>query len=83
MIFDSRTPVGCGQGVYVRAVAEELMGTDLNRGIAIFSRRSEAHGAGKWILEDVRPPACHRLYRATASEHSVLGPQDRRTPVSL
>src|ERR671914_2974523 len=27
VIFDSRTPVGCGQGVYVRAVAEELMGT--------------------------------------------------------
>ena len=83
VIFDSRTPVGCGQGVYVRAVAEELMGTDLNRGIAIFSRRSEAHGAGKWILEDVRPPARHRLYRATASEHSVLGPQDRRTRVTL
>jgi uncharacterized protein YhbP (UPF0306 family) len=83
VIFDSRTPVGCGQGVYVRAVAEELMGTDLNRGIAIFSRRSEAHGAGKWILEDVRPPARHRMYRATASEHSVLGPLVLWTPVSL
>ena len=83
VIFDSRTPVGCGQGVYVRAVAEELTGPDLNRGIAIFSRRSEAHGAGEWNVEDVRPPARHRLYRATASEHSVLGPQDRRTPVNL
>jgi hypothetical protein len=31
----------------------------------------------------VRPPARHRLYRATASEHFVLGPQDQRTPVSL
>ena len=83
VVFDSGAPVGCGQGVYVRAVAEELTGTDLNRGIAIFSRRSEAHGAGEWNVEDVRPPARHRLYRATASEHSVLGPQDRRTPVSL
>ena len=83
VVFDSRTPVGSGQGVYMSAVAEELAGDDLDRGIAIFSRRSEAHGAGEWILEDVRPPARHRLYRATASEHSVLGPQDRRTPVSV
>ena len=83
MVFDSRSPVGSGQGVYMSAVAEELAGDDLDRGITIFSRRSEAHGAGEWNLEDVRPPARHRLYRATASEHSVLGPQDRRTPVSV
>jgi uncharacterized protein YhbP (UPF0306 family) len=83
VIFDSQAPVGSGQGVYVSAVAQELTGTDLDRGIAIFSRRSEAHGAGEWNLEDVRPPARHRLYRATASEHFVLGPQDRRIPVSV
>jgi uncharacterized protein YhbP (UPF0306 family) len=83
VIFDSRTPVGSGQGVYMSAVAEELMGDDIERGIAVFSRRSEAHGAGEWNLEDVRPPARHRLYRATASEHFVLDPQDRRMPVSL
>jgi uncharacterized protein YhbP (UPF0306 family) len=83
VVFDSRTPVGSGQGVYMSAVAEELMGDDIERGIAVFSRRSEAHGAGEWNLEDVRPPARHRLYRATASEHFVLDPQDRRMPVSL
>jgi nitroimidazol reductase NimA-like FMN-containing flavoprotein (pyridoxamine 5'-phosphate oxidase superfamily) len=83
VIFDSRTPVGSGQGVYMSAVAEELMDDDIERGIAVFSRRSEAHGAGEWNLEDVRPPARHRLYRATASEHFVLDPQDRRMPVSL
>jgi len=83
VVFDSRSPVGSGQGVYMSAVAEELAGDDLDRGITIFSRRSEAHGAGEWNLEDVRPPARHRLYRATASEHFVLGPQDRRTPVSV
>jgi uncharacterized protein YhbP (UPF0306 family) len=83
VIFDSRTPVGSGQGVYISAVAEELMGADLDRGIAIFSGRSDAHGAGEWNVEDVRPPARHRLYRATASEHWVLGPQDRRMPVSV
>ena len=83
VIFDFRTPVGSGQGVYISTIAEELMGADLDRGIAIFSDRSDAHGAGEWNVEDVRPPARHRLYRATASEHWVLGPQDRRVPVSV
>jgi uncharacterized protein YhbP (UPF0306 family) len=83
VVFDSRTPVCSGQGVYMSAVAEELVGDDLDRGIAIFSRRSEAHGTGEWNLENVRPPARHRLYRASASEHFVLGPQDRRMPVSV
>jgi uncharacterized protein YhbP (UPF0306 family) len=83
VIFDSRTPIGSGQGVYVSAVAQELTGADLERGLAIFSRWSESHGAGEWNLEDVRTPARHRQYRAIASEHSVLGPQDRRMPVSV
>jgi len=34
-------------------------------------------------FEDVSPQARHRLYRAIASEHFVLDPQDGRTPVSL
>ncbi len=83
VVFDSRTPIGSGQGVYVAAIAEELTGADLDRGIAIFSRRSQAHGASEWTRDDVLPPARHRLYRATAAEHSVLGPQDRRMPVSV
>ena len=65
------------------ALTEELSGDDLDRGIAIFSRRSETHGAGGWTPKDVRLPARHCLYRAAASEHSVLGPQDRRTRVTL
>ena len=68
--FDSRARVGSGLGVYISAVAEELTDADFDRGIAIFSRRSEAQGAGEWTLKDVRPPAPLRLYRATASEHS-------------
>jgi hypothetical protein len=83
VIFDSRAPVGRGQGVYISALAEELSGDDLDRGIVIFSRRSEAHGAGVWTPEDVSPLARHRLYRATASEHYVLDEQDRRTPVRV
>jgi len=86
VIFDSRAPVGTGQAVYVSAVAEELAGADLDRGIGVFSRASVAGGAGEWGPEDVRAPAPHRLYRAAASEHWVLDPDggpDRRTPVAL
>ncbi len=83
VVFDSRAPIGAAQAVYMSALAEELSGDDLDRGIAIFSRRSETHGAGGWTPEGVRPPARHRLYRADASEHWVLGPQDRRTRVTL
>jgi hypothetical protein len=74
VIFDSRVPVGAGQGVYMTAGAEELMGDELARGVGVFSRVSEGHGARPWTLEDVRPPAVYHLYRAVASEHWVLEP---------
>jgi hypothetical protein len=74
VIFDSQAPVGSGQGMYMSAVGEELTGVDLERGIDVFSRRSVAHGAREWRLEDVRAPAPYRLYRAIASEHWVLEP---------
>ena len=83
VIFDSQAPVGTGQGVYMSAIAEELAGTELDLGIGVFSRRSQAHGAGGWTREDVTPPARHRLYCATASEHYVLDDKDRRTLVSV
>jgi peptide subunit release factor 1 (eRF1) len=67
----------------MRAVAEQLTGADEERGIQVFSRRSQEHGGDEWTLEDVRPPARLRLYRAIASEHSVLGPRDERLPVTL
>ena len=83
VVFDSRTPIGTGQGVYMSAVAGELTGAELERGIDVFSRRSVAHGAGEWTPDDVRAPARRRLYRATVSEHWVLGPGDQRTPVTI
>ena len=92
VIFDSRAPVGTGQAVYMSTVAEEIRGVDLDRGIGIFSHRSEAHGAREWTPENVRPPALHRLYRAAASRHWVLDPAghpvhggalDYRTPVTI
>ena len=85
VIFDSRVAIGAGQGVYMSAVAEELTGDELERGIDIFSRVSEGHGARPWMLADVRPPSVIRLYRAVASEHWVLEPgsrPNRRTAVT-
>ena len=80
VIFDSRQPIGTDQGVYMSAFAVELKGEDLDRGIVVFSRESTEHGAREWTREDVPPPSRHRLYRAVASEHSVLGPPDSGDP---
>ena len=84
VIFDSQAPIGSGQAVYMSALAQELTGADRERGVDVFSRGSVAYGARPWSLEDVVEPALLRIYRATASEHSVLDPAarpDRRTPV--
>jgi hypothetical protein len=81
VIFDSRTPINTGQAVYMSAVAEELTGAELDRGIEIFSRRSQQHGADAWTRTDVLAPARLRLYRATASETFVLDRHDQRIPV--
>jgi nitroimidazol reductase NimA-like FMN-containing flavoprotein (pyridoxamine 5'-phosphate oxidase superfamily) len=86
VIFDSQVPIGEGQAVYMAATAEELTGNELERGIEIFSQVSQSQGAASWSAEDVSPPAPLRLYRATASEHSMLDKSvrgvDQRTAVS-
>jgi uncharacterized protein YhbP (UPF0306 family) len=83
VIFDSTVPAGAGQAVYAEAVASQLDGAELQRAIAVFSHRSEVHGAGEWREADVTAPAPHRLYRARAWEHFVLDPHDQRIPVRL
>jgi len=83
VIFDSTVPINSGQALYMSALAHELTGADISRGIDIFSRRSEAQGVNRWTADDVRPPARHRLYRATAMEHFVLTPHDERVPVRV
>ena len=85
VIFDSTVPIGAGQGsvVYMAASAEQLAGAEVESGIKAFSDWSEAHGASRWAVEDVQPPASHRLYRARVSQHWLLGPKDRRIAVSL
>jgi len=82
VVFDSTVPVGGAEALYCDAVAEQLAGPALEEGIAAFSRHSEAGGAKAWAPEDVSPPARLRLYRATVTSSSVLGPGDRRLPVT-
>ena len=83
VIFDSTVPINTGRGVYMTAVAEELTGPDREPGIDIFSARSLGTGGEEWTLADVEAPAPLRLYRAIASDHSVIRPLIPRTPVSL
>jgi nitroimidazol reductase NimA-like FMN-containing flavoprotein (pyridoxamine 5'-phosphate oxidase superfamily) len=73
-IFDSSVPVGGAQAVYMSGRAEELTDTELERGIEVFGRLSEADVGRRWGMEDVEPPSLFRLYRATVSEHYVLIP---------
>jgi nitroimidazol reductase NimA-like FMN-containing flavoprotein (pyridoxamine 5'-phosphate oxidase superfamily) len=80
VIFDSHE-AGGWKALYMSAVAEEL--ADVDEGIEIFARRSLEQGLPAWSRADVLPPARHRLYRATASEHFVLDPHDQRIPVDL
>jgi nitroimidazol reductase NimA-like FMN-containing flavoprotein (pyridoxamine 5'-phosphate oxidase superfamily) len=85
VVFDSTVQIGTGQGVYMTAHAEELTGSDLERGIDVFSRRSLEHGGKPWNADDVRHPAPHRFFRASATQHWTLDPTakpgDQRTSV--
>jgi hypothetical protein len=86
VIFNSQAVIGTGQGVYMSATAEQLTGSDLDRGIEIFSSISLGHGGHEWKREDVQAPALYRLYRAIALEHWILDPvntPDHRIPVTL
>jgi nitroimidazol reductase NimA-like FMN-containing flavoprotein (pyridoxamine 5'-phosphate oxidase superfamily) len=82
-IFDSSVPVGDAQAVYMSGRAEELTGSELEEGIELFGRVSEAGGVRPWTLDEVRAPAPLRLYCATATAHYVLMPGDRREQVML
>jgi nitroimidazol reductase NimA-like FMN-containing flavoprotein (pyridoxamine 5'-phosphate oxidase superfamily) len=82
VIFDSHE-AGGWKAVYLSAAAGEVTGADLERGIELYSRRSVERGLREWRGDDVRAPAKHRLFRAVASEHFVLSPNDERVPVRL
>ena len=81
VIFDSTVPIDTGQGVYVLGVARELPAHETDVGVEIFSERSAGHGGGELTVDDVSPPARHRLYQATAEAHYVLDEHDHRVEV--
>ena len=86
VIFDSTVPIGTGQGVYIEARAEQLSGSTLDQGIAVFSARSIKDGGSTWSRDDVEGESLIRMYRATASSYSMLakdGRPDHRVPVQL
>ena len=83
VFFDSTPRQGTPEAVYVEARAEQVSEEDEQRLIEVFSRRSESMGEPAWTVEDVRPPARLRLYRATAAKMFVLGEKDERIAVEL
>ena len=82
VIFDSHE-AGGWKALYMSAVAEQLAEPQVDDAIGIFSRHGEAQRLRAWTREDVVPPARHRLYRATVSEHFVLDPHDQRIAVEV
>jgi pyridoxine/pyridoxamine 5'-phosphate oxidase len=83
VIFDSSVPINTGQGVYISGVARELPAHETADGLTVFSKRSVEHGGEEVMIDDVRPPARHRLFQATAEAHYVLDEHDHRVEVSL
>jgi nitroimidazol reductase NimA-like FMN-containing flavoprotein (pyridoxamine 5'-phosphate oxidase superfamily) len=81
VIFDSRVPESSAEAVYISATAEQLADEELERGIEVYTRKSEAGGLPHWLRADVEGSAKHRLYRAVASEHYSLNERDERVPV--
>ena len=83
VIFDSTVPEGSVDAVYVEGTAVEAEDSDLNRMLAVFSKRSTDRGGSAWTESDVTAGAPHRLYIARAVAHFVLGDHDRRLPVTI
>jgi predicted pyridoxine 5'-phosphate oxidase superfamily flavin-nucleotide-binding protein len=73
-IFDSSVPVGGAQAVYMKGVAKELRGADLEQGLEVFDRATRKDHGRAYGFDDVQGSALFRLYRATVSEHWVLIP---------
>ena len=83
-IFDSSVPVGGAQAVYMKGLATELTGDELDAGLAVYDRVSRRDIGRRWGLDDVQGSALVRLYRASVSEHWVLirgGDPDRGSGV--
>jgi uncharacterized protein YhbP (UPF0306 family) len=73
-VFDSSVPVGGAQAVYMKGVANELTGAELELGLEVFDRVSRKDIDRAWGLDDVQGSSLFRLYQAAVSEHWVLIP---------
>jgi pyridoxine/pyridoxamine 5'-phosphate oxidase len=84
VIFDSSLPPGAARAVYISGAAEALTGPEVDRSIEVYARRSREQDLPEWTIGEVQHPARLRLYRAVATEHSVLKPGgvDVRIPIS-
>ena len=82
VIFDSSVASDDATALYVSARAEALDGAERDRCIQIYAGESVAQGLNDFTAEDVADGARWRLYRAVATERSVLGPGDERLPVA-
>jgi hypothetical protein len=80
-IFDSTTPVGEAEAVYVQAIAGRVDDADLGAALAVFGEKSLARGLRVWESADVTGEAPHRLYVARATEVFVLDPNEQRVRV--
>ncbi|GAB1509593.1 pyridoxamine 5'-phosphate oxidase family protein [Actinophytocola sp. KF-1] len=84
VVFDSTQVPLRVQAVYLSGTAAEV--SDVDAGIAVFSRVSERKGIGTWDASRVSGDARLRLYRATVDAHYVLDPDspvDERLRVTL
>ncbi len=86
VVFDSSVKPGSGQGVYMRATAAELREPDLTSGLNVYVARSATQTGWKPGLGDVSAPGLMRVYRARATEFSMLakdGQPDHRVAIDL
>lgn len=75
VVFDSTARPNTGQAVYMTATAELVADpATIERGLAVFNRRSVAQGMAEWGPDRVTGAARLRLYRASVLEHSILDP---------
>jgi nitroimidazol reductase NimA-like FMN-containing flavoprotein (pyridoxamine 5'-phosphate oxidase superfamily) len=82
VVFDSSVAAGQAEAAYFEAEAAEVTAGDHAEALGVYNTRSLAKGIRAWTEADVTGEAPHRLYRATASEVSLLEGGDHRVPLS-
>jgi hypothetical protein len=83
VIFDSRTPAGNAQAVYMIVTAQQVATDEVIRGITVYSARSQALADRPWTPDDVCAPAPLRLYSARVSELFVIDGFDQRISTEI